>query len=41
MHVIRAVWGAGCVREVGEHYRVAGLHAGPQPAHGISVWLGA
>ncbi len=41
VHVIRAVWGTGSVREVGEHYRVAGLHAGPQPAHDIPVWLGA
>jgi alkanesulfonate monooxygenase SsuD/methylene tetrahydromethanopterin reductase-like flavin-dependent oxidoreductase (luciferase family)/hemerythrin-like domain-containing protein len=39
--VIRAVWGTGTVRAVGEHYQVQGLHAGPQPAHDIPLWVGA
>jgi hemerythrin-like domain-containing protein len=39
--VIRAVWGTGTVRAVGEHYQVQGLHAGPQPAHDIPLWAGA
>ncbi len=39
--IIRAVWGTGTVREVGEHYRVDGLHAGPRPAHDIPLWIGA
>ena len=41
VRVVRAVWGTGSVHEVGEHYQVAGLHAGPQPAHDIPLWLGA
>ena len=39
--IIRAVWGGGTVRAVGEHYQVNGLHAGPQPAHDIPIWIGA
>jgi hemerythrin-like domain-containing protein len=39
--IIRAVWGTGTVRAVGEHYQVDGLHAGPQPAHDIPIWIGA
>jgi hemerythrin-like domain-containing protein len=39
--VIRAVWGTGTVRAVGQHYQVQGLHAGPQPAHDIPLWVGA
>ncbi|MCW2847354.1 MAG: class flavin-dependent oxidoreductase [Marmoricola sp.] len=39
--VIRAVWGTGTVRAVGEHYQVSGLHAGPQPAHDIPIWIGS
>ena len=39
--VIRAVWGSGTVRHEGEHYPVRGLHAGPQPAHEVPIWLGA
>jgi hemerythrin-like domain-containing protein len=39
--IIRAVWGSGTVRAVGDHYRVSGLHAGPQPAHPIPLWIGA
>jgi hemerythrin-like domain-containing protein len=39
--IIRGMWGTGSVRAVGEHYRVAGVHAGPQPAHDIPIWIGA
>lgn len=39
--IIRGVWGTGSVRAVGEHYEVRGLHAGPQPAHDIPIWIGA
>src|SRR6195952_278869 len=41
VEVIRAVWGSGTVRHDGEHYPVHGLHAGPQPAHDVPIWLGA
>ncbi len=40
--VMRLVWsgerGAGYD---GRHYRLAGLNAGPKPAHDIGIWLGA
>ena len=40
--VIRLVWsGERTVSYEGEHYRVAGLHPGPPPAHRIGIWLGA
>src|ERR1700712_3175902 len=39
--IIRAMWGTGSVRAVGQHYRVSGVHAGPQPAHDIPIWIGA
>jgi alkanesulfonate monooxygenase SsuD/methylene tetrahydromethanopterin reductase-like flavin-dependent oxidoreductase (luciferase family) len=42
--VIRAIWDAsepGGVRVDGEHYRVWGAKRGPEPAHDISIWLGA
>src|SRR5919198_4192664 len=42
--VIRAVWDVserGGVRVDGEHYRVWGAKRGPEPAHDISIWLGA
>jgi alkanesulfonate monooxygenase SsuD/methylene tetrahydromethanopterin reductase-like flavin-dependent oxidoreductase (luciferase family) len=42
--IIRAIWNpaerAG-VRLDGEHYRVWGAKRGPEPAHDISIWLGA
>jgi hypothetical protein len=41
VEVIRAVWGTGTVRHDGEHYPVHGLHAGPEPAHEVPIWLGA
>ncbi|OLF05361.1 5,10-methylene tetrahydromethanopterin reductase [Actinophytocola xinjiangensis] len=41
--VIRALWAPGRrgVRLDGEHYRLAGAHPGPAPAHDIGIWLGA
>ncbi|HXJ66845.1 MAG TPA: LLM class flavin-dependent oxidoreductase, partial [Actinomycetota bacterium] len=40
--VIRLVWsGERGVRYEGSHYRLAGLHTGPVPAHPIGIWLGA
>ena len=39
--IIRAVWGTGTIRAVGKHYQVNGLHAGPQPAHDIAIWVGS
>ncbi len=40
--IIRRVWAAERgIRFEGEHYRLAGAHGGPQPAHDIGVWLGA
>jgi alkanesulfonate monooxygenase SsuD/methylene tetrahydromethanopterin reductase-like flavin-dependent oxidoreductase (luciferase family) len=40
--IIRLVWsGERGVRYEGEHYRVAGLHTGPKPAHDMGIWVGA
>jgi alkanesulfonate monooxygenase SsuD/methylene tetrahydromethanopterin reductase-like flavin-dependent oxidoreductase (luciferase family)/FAD/FMN-containing dehydrogenase len=42
--VIRAIWNPAERRGVyvdGEHYRVHGAKRGPEPAHDISIWLGA
>lgn len=39
--VMRQFWAGGTVRVDGEHYRVDGLQAGPQPAHDIPIWIGA
>jgi alkanesulfonate monooxygenase SsuD/methylene tetrahydromethanopterin reductase-like flavin-dependent oxidoreductase (luciferase family) len=42
--VIRAVWDPAERRGVnvdGEYYRVRGAKRGPEPAHDISIWLGA
>jgi alkanesulfonate monooxygenase SsuD/methylene tetrahydromethanopterin reductase-like flavin-dependent oxidoreductase (luciferase family) len=40
--VIRLVWsGQRGVRYEGRHYRLAGLHTGPTPAHEIGIWVGA
>jgi len=40
--ILRACWSdERTVKVEGEHYRVAGLHPGPQPAHPIGIWLGA
>jgi alkanesulfonate monooxygenase SsuD/methylene tetrahydromethanopterin reductase-like flavin-dependent oxidoreductase (luciferase family) len=39
--VIRKVWsGERNLRFEGEHYRLAGAHSGPVPAHRIGIWLG-
>ncbi len=40
--IVRRVWAAerGIDAE-GEHYRMKGAHAGPEPAHDIGIWLGA
>jgi alkanesulfonate monooxygenase SsuD/methylene tetrahydromethanopterin reductase-like flavin-dependent oxidoreductase (luciferase family) len=42
--IIRAIWDPSERRGVyvdGEHYRVHGAKRGPEPAHDISIWLGA
>jgi FAD/FMN-containing dehydrogenase len=42
--VIRGIWDVserGGVRVDGEHHRVRGAKRGPDPAHDISIWLGA
>jgi alkanesulfonate monooxygenase SsuD/methylene tetrahydromethanopterin reductase-like flavin-dependent oxidoreductase (luciferase family) len=40
--IIRRVWaGERGIRFEGEHYRLAGAHGGPAPAHPIGIWLGA
>jgi alkanesulfonate monooxygenase SsuD/methylene tetrahydromethanopterin reductase-like flavin-dependent oxidoreductase (luciferase family) len=42
MQIIRLMWsGERSIEFAGEHYSVAGLHPGPQPAHPIGIWLGA
>ncbi len=39
--VIRKVWsGERNLRFEGAHYRLAGAHGGPVPAHQIGIWLG-
>ena len=40
--VLRLCWSdQRAVRFEGAHYRVSGLHPGPQPAHDIGIWVGA
>jgi alkanesulfonate monooxygenase SsuD/methylene tetrahydromethanopterin reductase-like flavin-dependent oxidoreductase (luciferase family) len=41
--VTRAMWSGERrgLRFDGEHYQLAGVHAGPVPAHPIQVWIGA
>jgi alkanesulfonate monooxygenase SsuD/methylene tetrahydromethanopterin reductase-like flavin-dependent oxidoreductase (luciferase family) len=40
--IIRRVWGGERgIRFEGRHYRLAGAHGGPPPAHDIGIWLGA
>jgi alkanesulfonate monooxygenase SsuD/methylene tetrahydromethanopterin reductase-like flavin-dependent oxidoreductase (luciferase family) len=40
--IMRASWGGdGPLRFEGRHYRIDGARPGPQPAHAISIWLGA
>jgi alkanesulfonate monooxygenase SsuD/methylene tetrahydromethanopterin reductase-like flavin-dependent oxidoreductase (luciferase family) len=42
IEVIRLVWSGGRgVRFAGKFYQLAGLNAGPVPAHPIGIWLGA
>lgn len=40
---MREVWtpAGGGIRLAGKHYTVAGAKRGPQPAHDVSIWLGA
>jgi alkanesulfonate monooxygenase SsuD/methylene tetrahydromethanopterin reductase-like flavin-dependent oxidoreductase (luciferase family) len=41
VEVIRKVWsGERNLRFEGRHYRLAGVHSGPVPAHPIGIWLG-
>ena len=41
IQVIRLMWsGERNLRFAGEHYRLAGAHSGPVPAHPIGIWLG-
>jgi alkanesulfonate monooxygenase SsuD/methylene tetrahydromethanopterin reductase-like flavin-dependent oxidoreductase (luciferase family) len=41
IQVIRMVWsGERSLRFDGRHYRLAGVHSGPVPAHPIGIWLG-
>jgi alkanesulfonate monooxygenase SsuD/methylene tetrahydromethanopterin reductase-like flavin-dependent oxidoreductase (luciferase family) len=40
--IIRQAWsGQRSVRFDGRHYRVAGYHPGPAPAHPMEIWIGA
>ncbi|HSJ46683.1 MAG TPA: LLM class flavin-dependent oxidoreductase [Euzebyales bacterium] len=40
--VIRRLWsGDRGLRVDGRHYRLAGVHSGPTPAHDVGIWLGA
>ena len=40
--IIRRFWsGERSISHQGEHYRVSGLQPGPEPAHGIGIWIGA
>jgi alkanesulfonate monooxygenase SsuD/methylene tetrahydromethanopterin reductase-like flavin-dependent oxidoreductase (luciferase family) len=40
--VIRAMWSdERSVRVGGAHYRLAGVHPGPQPSQSLGIWLGA
>ena len=42
IQVIRLMWsGQRGVRFDGKYYQLAGVHAGPPPAHRIGIWLGA
>jgi alkanesulfonate monooxygenase SsuD/methylene tetrahydromethanopterin reductase-like flavin-dependent oxidoreductase (luciferase family) len=39
--IIRALWTDDRgLRITGEHYRLAGAHGGPRPAHDIEIWVG-
>ena len=41
IQVLRKIWsGERNLRFEGDHYRLAGVHSGPVPAHPIGIWLG-
>ncbi len=41
IQVLRLLWSdQRTVRFEGDHYRVAGIHPGPRPAHPIGIWVG-
>lgn len=41
VEVVKLMWsGERSVRYDGQHYKLAGVHPGPQPAHDIAIWLG-
>ncbi|WP_432877742.1 LLM class flavin-dependent oxidoreductase [Kribbella sp. CA-245084] len=41
--IMREIWTptGGGIRLAGKHYTVAGAKRGPEPAHDVSIWLGA
>jgi alkanesulfonate monooxygenase SsuD/methylene tetrahydromethanopterin reductase-like flavin-dependent oxidoreductase (luciferase family) len=42
IQVMRLLWsGQHGIKFEGKHYRLAGAHSGPLPAHPIGIWLGA
>src|SRR5262245_1201902 len=42
IQVVRLLWsGQHGIKLDGKHYRLAGAHSGPLPAHPIGIWLGA
>ena len=42
IQVIRLLWSdERSVSFQGRHYRIAGAHPGPRPAHDVGIWLGA
>jgi alkanesulfonate monooxygenase SsuD/methylene tetrahydromethanopterin reductase-like flavin-dependent oxidoreductase (luciferase family) len=42
IEIVRRFWGGErSIAFDGRHYRVAGLHPGPPPAHEIGIWIGA
>jgi alkanesulfonate monooxygenase SsuD/methylene tetrahydromethanopterin reductase-like flavin-dependent oxidoreductase (luciferase family) len=42
IRIVRLFWsGERSISFEGRHYRVAGLHPGPPPAHPIGIWVGA
>jgi alkanesulfonate monooxygenase SsuD/methylene tetrahydromethanopterin reductase-like flavin-dependent oxidoreductase (luciferase family) len=42
VEIMRASWsGERSLRFEGRHYRLQGMHPGPEPAHQIEIWLGA
>lgn len=41
IQVIRLMWSdQRSIRFDGDHYRIHGIHPGPQPAHPIGIWVG-